>query len=148
MVTYIGVEEGKTFQSILNAFIQLAFYYNHNEKVLVISDVLTDLDCKNLANYTNFNIINKLTTKEYQDFTFIHSTDFGEINRILLDMYRTKCKPNWCFIYFSKEFIKKKDRILSNYYNKLFHSFISYFPEINFIITIDNTYINNCLRMP
>lgn len=148
MVTYIGVEEGKVFQSVLNAFVQLAFYYNHNGKVLVISDILTELNFKNLADYTNFNMIDRLTTKEYQDFTFIHNTDFGEINKIILDMCRTGCKPNVCFIHFSKDFIKKKDRILSNYYNELFHSFISYFSDINFIITVDNTYLNDCLRMP
>lgn len=148
MVMYIGIKDEEYLLSILHAFIQLAFYYNHGKRVVVISDELTELDCKNLADYTNFHMINRLTTKEYQDFTFIHSTDFGEINKTLLDMYRTGCKPDVCFIHFSKDFISKKDRILSNYYNKLFHSFISYFSDINFIITVDNDYINDCLRMP
>lgn len=148
MVTYIGVEEGKIFSSVLHGFIELAFYYNHNGRVVIISDSLTKLDYSNFIRMTNFEVEDKLSLKKYQDCTFLSITDFGELNKILYDMYEEGCKPDACFIHFSKDFIKKKDRILSNYYNKLYHSFMGNFPDINFIITVDNTYLNDCLRMP
>ncbi len=145
MVTYISIDENNPKKGIENAFIQLAYCYNHRGKIAIFSDCLHDEDYKNLIQCSEI-ILHDVTSQPYQDFTCLSTSDIYKIQDVLEDMCKTFCKPDICLIHLSKEAIKEITVYRSNFYCLIYDMLIEYFPDIDFIITIDEDYISGCLR--
>lgn len=145
MVTYIGINENNPKKGIEMAFIQLAYCYNHNGRIAVFSDCLNDENYKDLIQRSEMTL-HRLVSQPFQKFTCLDTSDIYKIQDVLDNMRYSFCKPDMCLIHLSEKAIKETAKTRSDFYYLIYDMIIDYFPDIDFILTVDETYISGCLK--